>query len=446
MLPLVSIPEVVTHYAPHFSSAFTEAEFLHFQRYLSGLIVSENKTIEVINRLFVLEIKDQSSLNRFLTASQYRVEELNKLRLNLLNSKTKTALKGLGHSGGVLGLDDTMLIHYGKKFDHISYLKDHSTNSYVWAHNLVNLHYSDDGVDYPTLFEVWKPMDTEKVATSLQNADIQIKPVKEALKVTAPKKWKQHLTYLYKKHESIAEVKSAYRSKITIGQDLLRDFYEQHPLDIPVAFDKWFTNPAFCKFIDQDLQKSYIGGLKSDADVLKAGSKKIKIAEFVKQLREEHLANDPEKTKKKPLFGKVTIKYKGKKEIYYNYCKTHHICGYGRQKLLISFSKSDLSDTARVFISNRLTWRAHQLTRVGRHRWPVEEYHKEGKAEGLDKYQTRNFEAIEKHIALVALVYSILQHARYDSVLLNNLQTQLNLKNIEGSLAFWRRTTQAQAL
>lgn len=162
MLPLVSIPEVVAHYAPHFLSAFTEAEFVHFQRYLSGLIVSENKTIEAINRLFVLEVKDQSSLNRFLTASQYSVEELNKLRLNLLNSQTQTALKGSGHSGGVLGLDDTMLIHYGKKFDHISYLKDHSTDSYVWTHNLVNLHYSDDGVDYPTLFEVWKPIDTEK--------------------------------------------------------------------------------------------------------------------------------------------------------------------------------------------------------------------------------------------------------------------------------------------
>ena len=85
------------------------------------------------------------------------------------------------------------------------------------------------------------------------------------------------------------------------------------------------------------------------------------------------------------------------------------------------------------------------MTRVGRHRWPVEEYHKESKAEGLDQYQVRNFEAIEKHIAMVALVYSLLKHARYDSVLLNTLQTQLD-KNIKGSLATWRRTTQAQVL
>jgi len=444
MLPLVSIPEVVKHYAPHFCDVFTESEYTHFQRYLSGLIVSENKRIEGINRLFVLEVKNQSTLNRFLTDSSYDLAQLNRSRLELMNTRSKTSLKGQGHYGGVLGLDDTMLVHYGKQFEEIAYLKDHSTNQYVWAHNLVNLHYSDDSVDYPVGFELWRPMDTEKVAASLQKGGVKIKPAKEQLKQSAPKKWKKHLTYLYKKHRCNSEIAAAYRSKITIGQDLLRDFYKQYPLDIPVAFDKWFTHPAFCKFIDQELEKGYIGGLKSDEKILLSGSKKIEVSDFVKQLREEH--HNSITTKNTPVFGKITIQYKGKKEVYYNYCKTHHICGYGRQKLLISFSKSDLSDTARVFISNRLKWRAHQLTRVGRHRWPVEEYHKEGKAEGLDKYQTRDFEAIEKHIALVAVVYSILQCARYDDELLNHLQAQLKVKNIEGSLAFWRRTTQAQAL
>ncbi len=50
-----------------------------------------------------------------------------------------------------------------------------------------------------------------------------------------------------------------------------------------------------------------------------------------------------------------------------------------------------------------------------------------------------------KNIALVALVYSLLQHVKYDDALLNCLQSQLDT-NIEGSLAFWRRTTQAQGL
>jgi hypothetical protein len=214
---------------------------------------------------------------------------------------------------------------------------------------------------------------------------------------------------------------------------------ENKDLDIPISFDRWFTNPKFCEYIDKLLNKSYVGGLKSDECLLMADSKKVKVSDFVNQLK------NAQKIQKTKNFNKVTIKYKGKKEVFYNYCKVHHVCGYGRQKVLISHQKADLSDTARVFICNRLHWRVQHMTRVGRHRWPVEEYHKEGKAEGLDQYQVRNKEAIEKHIALVTVVYSLLQLARHDHTLLNNLQQQLKL-NIEGSLAFWRRTTQAQCL
>ena len=198
MLPLVSIPEVVQHYSSHFSSLFSEAEYTHFQKYLSGLIVSENKTIEGINRLFVLELKDQSTLNRFLTDSSYEVRALNQKRLELMNADARTQLKGQGHYGGVLGLDDTLLIHYGKHFEGIAYLKDHVTNQYVWAHNLVNLHYSDDVVDYPIGFELWRPMDTQHLAQTLQTVGVKIKPSKVKLKDSHPKKWKRHLTYLQK--------------------------------------------------------------------------------------------------------------------------------------------------------------------------------------------------------------------------------------------------------
>jgi len=71
MLPLVDFPELVQHYAPFFEDVFSEAAFVEFQRYISGLIVSENKTVEGINRLFVNESRNQSSLNRLLTVSPF---------------------------------------------------------------------------------------------------------------------------------------------------------------------------------------------------------------------------------------------------------------------------------------------------------------------------------------------------------------------------------------
>ncbi|HEY4722057.1 MAG TPA: hypothetical protein VII92_09440, partial [Anaerolineae bacterium] len=63
MLPLVEFPELVQHYAPYFTPVFSAEAWVEFERYISGLIVSENKTVEGINRLFVQESRNQSSLN-----------------------------------------------------------------------------------------------------------------------------------------------------------------------------------------------------------------------------------------------------------------------------------------------------------------------------------------------------------------------------------------------
>ena len=42
MIPLVEFPTIVKHYGPMFKDVFSEEAFVQFERYLSGLIVSEN--------------------------------------------------------------------------------------------------------------------------------------------------------------------------------------------------------------------------------------------------------------------------------------------------------------------------------------------------------------------------------------------------------------------
>src|SRR6266516_5032755 len=154
MFPLVEIPAIVQHYAPFFASVFSPAALQQFQRYISGLIVSANTTVDGINRLFVLDVRHQSSLNRLLTESPCSVGALHQARLALWPSFSGTQMK----PKGVLSLDDTLLAHYGKHFDKIAYLYDHTQGGYVWAHNLVNLHYSDDQTDYPVDFQLWEPV------------------------------------------------------------------------------------------------------------------------------------------------------------------------------------------------------------------------------------------------------------------------------------------------
>jgi len=145
------------------------------------------------------------------------------------------------------------------------------------------------------------------------------------------------------------------------------------------------------------------------------------------------------------VFHPITIHCKGKRETYYSYCNTHHICGFKRQRLVINYRQADLSDSPSFFISNRLIWRAAGITCIRHYRWPVEVYHEEGKAEGLDRYQLRSFSGIQRHVALVAVAYMLLRAAQHDSDLHTRLQRILK-SNLEGNPADVRRAVQAQSL
>jgi hypothetical protein len=440
MLPLVEFPELVEHYAPWFKEVFSAEAFIEFKRYISGLIVSENKTIDGINRLFIHESRNQSSLNRLLTESPYSREALNQARLALLDSLAGTRMK----PKGVFSVDDTLLTHYGQDFEQIAQLYDHTTGTYVWAHNLVTIHYSDDETDYPVLFQLWEPVDLEKLEQGIRAAGIPLKASKEAWKENEPQKWRGYLLGVWRRRQkSHAALQALYDSKLIMVEKLLQQWVESHPgEDRPVTFDNWFTQPAFCRFLDQTLKLPYVGTLaETDQVNLKTGPKSLK--DFADQLKNEHLCALQDQTT--PVFRKITIHYKGERETYYSYCNTHHLHNFGKQRLVINYRQADLSDNPTFFISNRLFWNSLGITRIRRHRWPVEVYHEEGKAEGLDQYQLRSFSAIQRHVALVAVVYSMLRATQHDPALQEKLQRQLQRK-LEGSPAAWRRASQAQAL
>ena len=440
MIPLVEFPELVKHYAAYFQKMFSADAFIEFQRYVSGLIVSENKTVDGINRLFVVESRNQSSLNRLLTESPFSLEELNRSRLRMLASLPGTQIK----SKGVLGIDDTLLIHYGQDFEKIAKLFDHVTQTYVWAHDLVTIHYSDDETDYPVRFQLWEPVELEKLEAGLRAARIPLKDSKESLKESDPKKWRSYLLGVWqrqqKKHQELREL---YDNKLILVEKMLTEWVAEHPqAHLPVTFDNWFTQPAFCRFLDQELKWAYVGTLASTDKVnLKTG--KIPLEDFAERLKQEHLAAVSHS--RKPIFQRINIPFKDEHETYYSYCNTHRLHNFGRQRLVINYRQADLSDKPTFYMSNRLIWHAAGITRIRRHRWPVEVYHEEGKAEGLDQYQLRDFRGIQRHVALVAVAYSLLRAAQHDSSLRARLQRILHL-NLEGHPACGRRAAQAQSL
>jgi hypothetical protein len=439
MYPLVEFPELVQHYVSYFEGVFSAQALIEFERYISGLIVSENKTVEGINRICLNESRNQSSLNRLLNESPFSLPELNQARMKVLESVPGTRIK----ERGVLSVDDTLLTHYGQHFDEIAYLFDPVQKTFVWAHNLVTIHYSDDQTDYPVSFEMWKPVDLERLEQGLQAAGIRLKESKQVLKQDAPHKWRQYLISLWRRKQNKLGVAELYDSKLRIAERLLQEWVNTHPgVRLPVAFDNWYTQPAFCHFVGERLGLPYVGTLSAEDQVVLQTDRE-RLDHFAERLKQQHL--EAVQQNQAPIFKPIGIGYKGERERYYSYCKTHRIHNFGKHRLVINHRQADLSDKPVFYLCNRLTWQAPGITRIRRHRWPVEVYHEEGKAEGLDQYQLRQFQAIERHVALGATVYSLLRAAQYDPALSAKLQQQLKLE-LEGSPAFWRRATQAQSL
>ena len=439
MLPIVKIPELVKHYTASFKSDFSPASFEYFQKYLSGIILSDNKTVESLNRLFVLQPRNQSNFNRFLNEHNYDLNQINETRITMLQTNERTQFKN-NKNGGVLMFDDTLLEHYGRKMDYISYIWDHVNHSYVLAHNLVSFYYSDDQTAYPLDFKFKIPVDVEVLEKALKENKVNLNEEKQKNKKEKEKEWRQYLLrrwgdYQYKK----PALQKAYQSKLNLALNMLTAFKEKNPeLKMPVTFDSWFTKPDFCKYIDKQLKLAYVGALSTKERVILKEGKQVKLSEFIESLNKAH-------TLEENVFEKTPIKYKGRKLVYYCYCKVHRIKNFGKKLLMISYDNEDRTGKARCFICNRHHWHASRIARISRHRWPIEEYHEEGKAQGLDQYQLRNFKAIQRHVAFINVVYSILELARNDDPFLRQLQDNFK-EGLKETLAHWRRKICAQNL
>jgi len=61
MLPIVRYPSFVEEFLPRLSGVFTKPQLKHFARYLTGLVVCENKTVTGINRSFMGEERPVSA-------------------------------------------------------------------------------------------------------------------------------------------------------------------------------------------------------------------------------------------------------------------------------------------------------------------------------------------------------------------------------------------------
>ena len=154
MLKIISKIASVQEGLDKYRDLFSKPQFYHFSNYVTGLIVENHSwTINNMNKLY-FESKDQSSLNRFMTASPWNVNEVTTRRMKIIDRSPKTRTK----EEGVIILDDTVNPKTGKKMEGVGwhhYNNPSTKDKFTFGHSVVSTHYADGDKEYPISPEVY---------------------------------------------------------------------------------------------------------------------------------------------------------------------------------------------------------------------------------------------------------------------------------------------------
>ena len=383
MLPLVSVPEFVHSYALEYEDLFSPALLEHFERYLAGLYVCERRNAQTINDAFVVKVKDQSSLNRFLTEYRWSTEQINERRLQLLRAGGQTAPR----RSGVLLIDDTFNEKFGEHFEKVGEFYLPAEEHYGWAHNLVTLHYADAVCDYPLELALYEQMDVEQAAALLRAHGGKFKEEVLARK----QRESDRRRYLGPKLRAVPALAEVYPTKIQLACRLV-DWAVAHGLRQPFVFDRWYTCKELCQHITLS-GRDWIGTTDAAEGIYWRG-KWHSLGEWV--------AARPDQE-----FGAVRFAYRGEWERYWAGSWVALVGKLGRVRLVASYQEKDRSDNPKFYVTGKLTWECKHILQQRRRRWAVETAYEDVKGPlGFDEYEVRDSEAIKRHWYLVFCAYS----------------------------------------
>ena len=139
-LPIKEAPAKVKSLLSFYKKIFTRPQYKNFRDFVIGLIVSDNKTIQEIADCFGRV--DQSSLNRFLTLSEWDTKKVNDKRIAQIKRYNKIGK-------GILICDPTNLHKSGKEMEYANYHYSGMTKEEEWGYFLVNSFFSDGKTDFP---------------------------------------------------------------------------------------------------------------------------------------------------------------------------------------------------------------------------------------------------------------------------------------------------------
>jgi SRSO17 transposase len=400
-LPIVAPAPIVTAHADVFRDLFEHrCQFHHFQHYLTGLIVLDNKSLANITRC-VLESADKTNLSRFFSASPWFQDRVNDRRVAYLLQQTKAVRSP--KADALLILDDTLCEHVGSLFDYVDRHYNHGEATYPLAHNPVTSHYVSGPVRFPVDLRLYRRYEECTQWETFVQKHVPDRPIPTTKKARA--RFHKEVDSLLLENPDFQKLHHQFRTKIDLGIELL-DAAIQHQIPFGVLlFDSWYLAEELVSMA-RYRKKDWISLLKKNRN-LETNSFTLKDATGKPiPLEGPHIAvEDLVPHIPSTAYRAVTVRDK----TYWTFTLAVRLPGLGKVRLVVSFKNAELTGTYAVLVSNRVDWDAQRILTLYVQRWPIETFYQDSKGHlGLDTYRMRNAEAIGKHWCLVFVAYSLL--------------------------------------
>jgi hypothetical protein len=389
MVPFVGVPKTIAQGMSAYREVFCREEgFEHVSRYISGLLLSENKTLQGIHAQQVY-LEGQASSRRAMHAAVFEAGWESEGLM-----QQHRAIVGKQHQGRgreIISLDWTLSHHeegfniYGVKrsYDYVN----HCMSRFQTVVTAV----------------IANPKQIDGIAVEVQMPDLS-EAERGYLKMTAQGSYEQMEQVMQRLvellHHQINQMK--YRKRTEIVVDVVRQIEaEGHFPKADYAFDNGVLTLELTQVIEAS-GKHWVSEIESSRLILWNGQWS-RVDSVAAQLRTEH----------RQCFRPLHVRCRnGGVKAYWAFTKTVRLKRYGRKRLVIVHEQEDLSDPPRFLLTDALHWESTRVIQTWSYRWACEIFHEVCKqVAGFESAQVRNQEAVKRHFCLSCVAQSLLGHA-----------------------------------
>ena len=388
MLPLVGIPATVRHgMAPYRSAFCREAGFKHIKRYVSGLLLSPNKTLQGIYGQLVFSDGQRVS-RRAMHEAVFEAGWDDEALLRAHRREISPQHRGRGRA--VISLDWTLSHHdnskriYGAKraYDYVNGCM--STYQTVVTATVASPS-RIDGLAADVQYPNYQPEELAYLNVTARDTYEQMSQVRQRL---------EELVHYYKN-------RLAYRKRTEIAVEIVAQLEaEGHFPQADYAFDNGVLSHPLTQLIEQR-GKHWVSEIECSRHIM--WHQWQRMDQVAKMLRTDH----PES------FRQVAVRTRnGELKQYWAFTKCVRLKKYGRIRLVIVHEREDLTDTPRFLVTDARHWDATRVIQTWQYRWSIEVFHEFSKQlTGFESAQVRNEQAVKRHFALSCVAQSFVQNA-----------------------------------